>query len=225
MRDPGKDTWNKQQKVLRGLFSRPHNYREALELCLKQHAMVHSAHMRTSQENENLISFEDELLKDLTEETLREVPVKSDYSIAWHLWHSARIEDITINLLIAHEEQLLNCDDWYKRIGIRARDTGNAMEREEVRALSSSVCLEGLFEYRLAVGRKTAAVISALSLEQLKQKVKAEDLEQVKTEGAVVPGAEWLLDYWGKRTVAGLLLMPATRHLFVHLNEASRLKS
>ena len=33
-----------------------------------------------------------------------------------------------------------------------------------------------------------------------------------------------LTDFWGKRDVAGLLLMPANRHLIVHLNEALRLK-
>ena len=33
-----------------------------------------------------------------------------------------------------------------------------------------------------------------------------------------------LVKYWGKRDTAGLLLMPATRHNFIHLNEALRLK-
>ena len=43
-------------------------------------------------------------------------------------------------------------------------------------------------------------------------------------EGAVVEGARGLLDYWGGLTIAGLLLMPPTRHNFVHLNEAWMLK-
>jgi hypothetical protein len=47
-------------------------------------------------------------------------------------------------------------------------------------------------------------------------------LEQVKAQGAVVPAAGWLLDYWAGLTLAGLLLMPPTRHNFVHLNEALR---
>jgi hypothetical protein len=40
----------------------------------------------------------------------------------------------------------------------------------------------------------------------------------------VVEAAAGLLDYWGRRTIAGLLLMPATRHNIVHLNEAARIK-
>ncbi len=34
-----------------------------------------------------------------------------------------------------------------------------------------------------------------------------------------------LIDYWGNRTFAGLLLMPPTRHNMVHLNEAYRIKN
>jgi len=46
----------------------------------------------------------------------------------------------------------------------------------------------------------------------------------VRDEGAVVEAASAVLDYWSKRTIAGRLLMPPTRHCFLHLNEAQRLK-
>jgi hypothetical protein len=46
----------------------------------------------------------------------------------------------------------------------------------------------------------------------------------VQDERAVLEAASDITDYWGKRTIAGLLLMPATRHNLVHLNEALRLK-
>jgi hypothetical protein len=49
-------------------------------------------------------------------------------------------------------------------------------------------------------------------------------LQQVLDEGAVVQEAQGLLDYWGGLNIAGLLLMPPTRHNFVHLNEALRIK-
>ena len=32
------------------------------------------------------------------------------------------------------------------------------------------------------------------------------------------------VDYWSKRNTAGLLLMPATRHNLIHLNEALQIK-
>ena len=49
-------------------------------------------------------------------------------------------------------------------------------------------------------------------------------LQRLVDEGAVVEAASDLIAYWGRRNIAGLLLMPATRHNFVHLNEAFRLK-
>jgi hypothetical protein len=58
----------------------------------------------------------------------------------------------------------------------------------------------------------------------LKQKVDPARLQLVLSGGTVAADAQWLIDYWGGLTYAGLLLMPPTRHLLVHLNEAAKLK-
>jgi hypothetical protein len=44
-------------------------------------------------------------------------------------------------------------------------------------------------------------------------------------EGAVLPEAMEIINYWSSKTIAGLLLMPATRHCILHLNEAERIKA
>jgi hypothetical protein len=59
---------------------------------------------------------------------------------------------------------------------------------------------------------------------QWKQQVDSVRLKRVLDEGAVTPEAIEIINYWGKRTTAGLLLMPPTRHNFLHLNEAMRIK-
>jgi len=41
---------------------------------------------------------------------------------------------------------------------------------------------------------------------------------------AMLPDAEGIVNYWSKRTIGGLLLMPPTRHCFLCLNEARRIK-
>jgi hypothetical protein len=66
--------------------------------------------------------------------------------------------------------------------------------------------------------------VKQLRPEELKLKVEPARLERVMVEGAVEEAARGLIDTWGNRTIAGLLLMPPTRHNFVHLNEAARLK-
>jgi len=45
-------------------------------------------------------------------------------------------------------------------------------------------------------------------------------------DGGVLNNSDsiWLLDFWGKKDVAGIILMPITRHQIVHLNDCFNLK-
>jgi hypothetical protein len=218
--DPNRKPWNQQQQALQRALARPDDHQKAIELFLSQHARVHSAKLARSK----LWSFEDEVWQDTTEEVIRGIPRGCDHSIAWCIWHIARIEDVTMNLLVAGSPQLLHRDGWLKRMGITARDTGNAMDKASVARLSAAIDIEALRAYRLAVGRRTCEIVKRLEPEELKQKVDPARLQQVMVEGAIVEEARGIADYWGKRTIAGLLLMPPTRHNFVHLNEALRIK-
>ena len=212
--------WNKRQRELRPLLEGGEQFEGAIQLCLSQHAALHSAELTPNEP----YSFEDALLNDMTEEQIRRIPSKEDHSVAWLLWHMARIEDVAMNILVAGGPQIMNQADWLEWMGIDIMNTGNLMDEVAVVELSAAVDVEALRAYRLAVGRQTRSIIQNLRPEQLKEKVDPARLERVIAEGAVVEEARDLIDYWGKRTMAGLLLMPATRHNFVHLNEAERLK-
>ncbi len=50
--------------------------------------------------------------------------------MAWLAWHITRIEDITMNLLVAGRPQLFRRDGWQARLKIAAADTGNASSRK-----------------------------------------------------------------------------------------------
>jgi hypothetical protein len=80
--------------------------------------------------------------------------------------------------------------------------------------------------YRIAVGRRTREIIKTLKPSDMKRKFEKDSLERILDEGAVakVDGAKWLVDFWGRKNVAGILLMPVTRHQVVHINEALRAK-
>ena len=77
--------------------------------------------------------------------------------------------------------------------------------------------------YRHAVGRATREVVQSLRKADFSRKVAKKDLQRVIDEGAVIEAGYGVVDYWGRRDVAGLLLMPPTRHTIVHWNEARRL--
>ena len=129
-----------------------------------------------------------------------------------------------MNLLVAGSSQVFQRDGWYERIGVIAIDTGNTMDEEDIAKLSQTIQVETLLDYRIFVGRRTEEIVHELEPGQLNQPVDPTRIAQVLAEGAVVEAASVLTDYWSKRTIAGLLLMPATRHPIVHLNEADRLK-
>jgi hypothetical protein len=211
---------NERQTELRRLLSSADRFQEAIGLFLSHHATLHSARMAQTE----AWSFEDEVMDDLAEQQIRRIPQNCEHSVAWCIWHIARCEDITMNLLVAGSPQVLLRDDWLGRMQIEVRDTGNAMDEREMADFSASIDVDAMRAYRVAVGRRTREIAQQLRPEDLKRKVDPSRLQRVMDEGAVVEAARGLIDYWGKRDVAGLLLMPASRHHIVHLNEALRLR-
>jgi hypothetical protein len=218
--DIHRNEWNLKQQALRQALLHLEDYQMAMELFLSQHAMVHSAEMS----HLGLWSFEDEVLQGVTEQQMRLVPRNGEHSMVWLIWHMTRCEDITMNLLAAGNPQVLLWENWLGRMKISTADTGNAMTIDQVEELSKRIDVEALQAYRLSVGRRTHQIAGLLQPGQLRSKVDPTRLRQIILQGAVVEAASGLLDYWGGLTIAGLLMMPPTRHNFVHWNEAIRVK-
>jgi hypothetical protein len=205
---------------LRRILTAAGQHEKAIGMFLDQHAMLHSAKMAGSAP----WSFEDAILDDMSEAQIRRIPRNAEHSIAWCLWHIARIEDVAMNLLVAGRAQVFSQSEWPERMRVSIQDTGNAMSPFDVAHLSEKIDIQALRAYRVAVGRRTREIVKGLAPEDLKRKVNPSRLQQVMDQGAVVPAARGVVDYWSKRDVAGLLLMPASRHCLVHLNEALQLK-
>ncbi len=205
-----------QQTELDRALRAPAPSGEALALCSQQHAHLHPAEAS----GHTAWSFEDNLLSGLQERHLRMVPTGEEHSIAWLLWHMTRCEDITMNLLVVRGKQGLVTGGHLGRMKIAWRDTGNTMTPDDIVNFSEAVDLDALRAYRVAVARQTNALIHQMDSRELNRKVRAEDMRRVWDEGALLPGAESIGSYWGNRTIAGLLLMPATRHQLQHLMEA-----
>jgi len=221
--ETNRQAWNERQKELRAALANPAMHARAIELFLEQHACLH---LRRGAPGRAAAAwrFAEEVCAELPEPAWRFYAPQPGHSIAWMLWHSARIEDVTMNILLAGGEQVFARQGWAARLQVAARDTGNAMSPEQIEALSRAIDLQALLDYRDAVGRATREIVAQASPAQLKAKVDAARLERVRVEGAVPDAAREILDYWGGLTGAGLLLMPPTRHNFVHLNEALRLR-
>lgn len=210
----------KQQTKLRHMLLSDDQYQDAFQLFFKQHAMLHSASMAQTEP----FSLEDEVFEDLSADIARRIPGNSENSIIWNIWHIARIEDVAMNMLVAGSTQVFTWGEWQNKMEINAQDTGNAMPAEQIISLSHKINIPALRAYRVAVGRRTREIVKHLPPENLKDKVDPDRLAKVQNSGAVIPAASELIEYWRKRTIACLLLMPATRHNLIHLNECLRLK-
>ncbi|MDL2317969.1 DinB family protein [Eubacteriales bacterium OttesenSCG-928-A19] len=207
-------------KELNAIIRKPEKLDEAKQLFLELHSKLHLSAVSGSVQNEV-----DTLLGDLAPQEYRMMPTAKDETIAWVLWHIARIEDMTMNILVADGVQLFD-DEWKKQLNAPISDTGNALSDDEIMDLSRQLNIEKLISYRNTVGARTRDIVKALSANDLKRKVSAKGLEAIKQVGGVTEQEDslWLLDFWGKKDVAGLLLMPPTRHVMMHLNDCCKWK-
>lgn len=138
--------------------------------------------------------------------------------MCWHFWHTYRIEDLVSNILIAYKPQIFN-DEFKKKIGAPITDTGNALEFAEAVELGKRLNVVALKDYIIAVGKNTRNIIENLTLEQINSMVPEERVMQILRVGGVTTDVRsvWLLVYWGRLTVGGMILTPLTDHHMMHL--------
>jgi hypothetical protein len=157
----------------------------------------------------------------LTDRQLRGRPQPGVNSVAWLLWHMARVEDVGVNRFVVDRAQVLD-DGWLGRLGVARRDVGTGMSDAEVDDLSARIDLEALRGYWQAVTRRTPEIVQTLRGSDLETIVAADRVKQVaQAEGAVAPGAEWLTEFWAsKRTRAWVLAQTPLLHVYGHYFEA-----
>jgi hypothetical protein len=103
--------------------------------------------------------------------------------------------------------QLFDRAGWSDRLGSGIRHTSNAMTRQEVVRLGKSLDPDALIEYRNAVWADTRAIVMNLEADRLREKAPETRLQGILDDGSVLRAAEGVIEYWGKRTIAELLLM------------------
>lgn len=104
-----------------------------------------------------------------TDEQLHYVPPGGSHSIAWCLWHTARIEDLVINAMIQGNPPIWN-DDWAARTGLPAQGFGAGQESDEARAVRISD-VAALGEYQEAVWAATEKFLGEATDADLEREV------------------------------------------------------
>lgn len=196
------------------------------ELTLELHAMVHPAEVsgRTEKTIADIVldymleGNQNELVPRETWDTDLHYAGTKTVPICWQLWHTYRIEDLVSNILMVNGQQIFN-DDWQKRINSSITDTGNALELDEVVEWGKQINAKELKNYMITVGKNTRQILSNLSLEQIKSMVPEEWVMRILEEGGVTTDfrSVWLLVFWGRLTIGGMILTPMTSHHMMHL--------
>ena len=213
--------WKTAHEELKKAVRRRGGWETALPLALELHAETHFAEMSGA----SVPTWADEAWEGLEGPLFAAAAGSKGATAAWNLWHIARIEDLIANLLIAESTQVLY-GEWMERIGASVTDTGNAMSRAEIAEFSRKIRPDELKNYDNAVGRRTREVLQSLDPAEISRKPRPEALERIMTEGGLTEqeGSFWLKDFWGGKTVGGLVLLPLTRHRPMHLKDCFRLK-
>ena len=138
--DPRRKQWNDGHQELHDALAHPHEHPNATEIFSSQHALLHSSMVSDAKEP----TFDDEIWQDLPDDAARVIPTGMEHSIVWCIWHLARIEDVTMNVLLAGSAQVFNLEPWPARMQVRVCETGNAMDPQEIVELSARVDVAAL---------------------------------------------------------------------------------
>ncbi|MCR4685726.1 MAG: SCP2 sterol-binding domain-containing protein [Lachnospiraceae bacterium] len=200
--------------------------RKIRELALELHAMVHPAEVSGGSEKTIADHVWDYMMQGNQNEFVPRETYQTDLKyagsasvpICWQFWHAYRIEDLISNILIADKPQIFN-EEWKHRIGSFITDTGNALEPDALITWGREINAEALKEYMIAVGKNTRQILSSLTMKQIRSMVPEERVMRILEEGGVTTDFRsiWLLVFWGRLTVGGMILTPLTWHHMMHL--------
>ena len=148
-------------------------------------------------------------------------------TMAYSIYHLARIEDIVCHSLLKNDEQIFNRNNYQKRLKINIKTTGNELKGNEIISFSKQIALNELFSYFTDVYLESNEFINNLEFQDLKTKI-SEDKKQYLYDTDYVSKDEdaiWLIDYWCNKNTLGLLKMPFSRHWIMHIEVFLKIKN
>jgi len=151
---------------------------------------------------------------------MRQRPHPNVNSIAWILWHMARVEDAGLNRFVVDRTQVLDESPWMERMKIPWRHHGSEMSLAEVEMLSEQIDLAALHDYSLAVQARTRMIVNALALPDLDAVMEEDRLRQIMVnEGLAHSQAEGFIKNYLGWSKSKCLMTFGLTHPFQHIGE------
>lgn len=177
---------------------------------------------------QTLLSFKEELCReDFDAIPFINVDGYHSKTIAYSIWHVFRIEDIVAHTVISGDEQVFFSGNYQGRIDSPIITTGNELVKQQIADFSKQLNLEELYSYMFDVRESTEKILECLSYDELKRKIPGERKRYLESLHVVSDNenAIWLMDYWCKKDIRGLIQMPFSRHWIMHTEACLRIKN
>ena len=116
-----------------------------------------------------------------TTEQLHFVPDGESHSVAWVLWHAARIEDLLVQGAWQGKQQLWDADGWAEQTGLPEKGFGTGQSTEDASAVQIKD-LDAFWQYQDAVNQATHDFLDSLSDEDLTREIKLGDRDETLGE-------------------------------------------
>ena len=87
--------------------------------------------------------------------------------------------------------------------------------------LDNTIDLDLLHKYRCLVGERTQFELN--KTERFNQNVSISVLTEISKNDSVIENDSWLMNFWKKNKIYGIITTPLTRNILVHLNSSCRL--
>lgn len=184
---------------------------DVIQLFLARHVLMHTR--------------VDGLTEGLTDEQVRGHVHPAANPLAWLLWHIARSEDTSVNLVVATEPQVLDAA-WARRLRVARRDIGEGMTMAEVDQLCETIDLGALSAYWATVGERTAAVVSALTPGALDTVISPKEFERAIVDEGMLSGplVSRVRELWAGMTRGRFLMYLPFTHNYEHIGQADLLR-
>ena len=157
---------------------------------------------------------------DISEDLMRQRPHPRVNSIAWNLWHVARVEDAGINRFVADRPQVIDEGNWMDKMNIPWRHHGSEMTFAEVDELNQRINIIALHEYANHVHKRTLEIIEHLNLDNLSAIISPEHLRTIIIdEGLAHSEPEGFIQTYSGWTKGKCLMNFCLTHPYQHVGE------
>jgi uncharacterized damage-inducible protein DinB len=154
------------------------------------------------------------------DDLMRKRPHERVNSIAWIIWHLARVEDAGLNRFMVDHPQVLDEGAWMQSMNVPWRHHGCEMTLSEVDDLSQRIDLQALLAYSRAVQIRTHEIMDQIDQVDLDAVLPEEHVRMVIIdEGLAHSNPEGFIKNYTGWSKGRCLMVFGLTHPFQHLGE------